>query len=169
MILILTAHFRSDITDKLEASAVEVLKKAQETYEIIRVPGAVELPIAAQKMIRKKKPDAIIALGCVLKGDTDHYEYVIDACRDGLVRVSLDESIPIVHGVLACQELRHAQERTQNGAEYAQTALHMKQLFSQGNMIPQKQLLLPSSKEILLLYLMNTEKKKAIFFSWQKR
>jgi 6,7-dimethyl-8-ribityllumazine synthase len=66
----------------------------------------------------------------VIKGETDHYEYVVDSCRDGLLRVSLDESTPIVQGILVCREKKYAQARANNGTEYAQTALHMKKLLT---------------------------------------
>lgn len=131
MILIIAAQFNSEITKELEKSAIDVLEEENQSYEIIHVPGAVEIPIAAQTFIRAKKPEVVIALGCVIKGETDHYEYVVDTCRDGLTKVSLNESVPIVHGILVCREKKHAEARKTNGAEYAQTAIAMKKLLSQ--------------------------------------
>jgi 6,7-dimethyl-8-ribityllumazine synthase len=130
MIIIVTANFNSIITDQLQASAVEVLKKAGEKYEIIRVPGAVELPITVQYQIRHKKPKVVIALGCVIKGDTDHYNFVLRSCIDGLGRVSLDEGVPVIQGVLACYKFSDAWNRRTLGKDYAETALWMKELIS---------------------------------------
>ncbi len=126
MILIITAQFNSKITERLEKSAVEFLKSKGEKVEVVHVPGAVELPITAQKLIRKKSPDVVMALGCVIKGDTDHYEFVLRSCIDGLTRVALDESTPIIHGVLACRNFASAWERRDIGAEWAESALKMK-------------------------------------------
>ncbi len=130
MILILSSQFYPEITNELERAATKVLKKAGEKYEIFHVPGAVELPIAAQKFIQKMKPDAVIALGCVIRGETDHYDMVLRSCIDGLTRVALEESVPIVQGVLACKNEKQALERkTIKGQEFAKTALAMKALF----------------------------------------
>ncbi len=128
MILILIAQFNGKITERLEKSAVEFLEKQKEKFEVVHVPGAVELPITAQKLIRAKSPDVVMALGCVIKGDTDHYEFVLQTCINGLTRVSLDESTPIIHGVLACRNFASAWERRNIGAEWAESALKMKKI-----------------------------------------
>jgi len=128
MILILVAEFNRKVTERLEQSAVDFLEKQNEKFEVVHVPGAVELPIAAQKLIRKKSPDVVMALGCVIKGDTDHYEFVLQSCIDGLTRVALDESTPIIHGVLACRSFGTAWERRDLGAEWAESALKMKKI-----------------------------------------
>jgi len=130
MILILTAQFYPDITDTLERAVVSELEKAGETYEVFKVPGAVELPITAQKILQKKCHDIVITLGCVIQGETDHYEFVLRSCIDGLTRVSLDMSVPIIQGVLACRNRAQAEDRKiRKGTEFAQTALAMKKLF----------------------------------------
>ncbi|MCF7905753.1 6,7-dimethyl-8-ribityllumazine synthase [Candidatus Gracilibacteria bacterium] len=131
MILILTSEFYPDITGELERAVITELEKNNESYEVIKVPGAVELPITAQRILQKKCHDTVIALGCVIQGETDHYEYVMRSCTDGLTRVSLDMSIPIIQGVLACRNRAQAEDRkTRKGQEFAQTALTMKKLFS---------------------------------------
>jgi len=129
MILILTSRFREEVARGMEESAVEVLKKNNEPYEIIEVGGAVELPLAAQHFIRTRKPDGVIALGCVIKGETDHYDWVWKSCMQGLTRVALDESTPIMHGIQISHSLELAMERRHKGAEYADTALKMKSLL----------------------------------------
>ncbi len=130
MILILSTEFYPKISSALEKAVTDVLRKVGEPYEIIRVPGAIELPIAAQRFIRTKRPEAVIALGCVIKGETDHYGMVLRSCTDGLTRVALDESVPIIQGVLACRDEKQAEARkTRKGKEFAETALAMKSLL----------------------------------------
>lgn len=126
MILLLVADFNANITHQLKKSAESFLDKKSIQYQTIHVPGAVELPIAAQQLIRKnKKIKAVIALGCVIKGATDHYDMVIRSCTDGLNRVSLDEGIPVIQGVLASPNFDLAWQRRDAGAQYAETAVKM--------------------------------------------
>ncbi len=125
MILIVTAQFNAKITQPLEKSAIEVLEKAKIPFQIIKVPGAVELPITIQNSLLTNKFKAVIALGCVIKGGTDHYEIVLKSCTEGLSRVALDEKIPVIHGVLACSDFESAWERRELGKSYAQTAIEM--------------------------------------------
>ena len=130
MILILSANFYTEITDALEKAAAQVLDQAGKTYEIMHVPGAVELPLAVQHMIQKKNPEAVIALGCVIQGETDHYDYVLKSCTDGLTRVALDTGVPVIQGVLACRNKAQAEDRkTRKGTEFAETALAMVELL----------------------------------------
>ena len=130
MILILSANFYSDITDALEEAVTQELDQAGETYEIMHVPGAVELPLAVQHFIKKLQPAAVITLGCVIQGETDHYDYVLRSCTDGLTRVALDTGVPVIQGVLACKNKSQAEDRkTRKGTEFAKTALAMKKLL----------------------------------------
>lgn len=131
MILIITSRFRAEVARGMEESAIEVLKQNNEPYEVIEVGGAVELPLAAQHFIRTRKPDAVIALGCVIKGETDHYDWVWKSCMHGLTRVALDESTPIMHGIQVAHSLELAMDRRSKGAEYAETALKMISLLQQ--------------------------------------
>jgi 6,7-dimethyl-8-ribityllumazine synthase len=126
MILILVADFNAQITHRLQTSAENFLNNKSIQYKTIHVPGAVELPIIAQQLIRKNKNlKAVIALGCVIKGATDHYDMVIRSCTDGLNRVSLDEGIPVIQGVLASPNFELAWQRREAGAQYAETAVKM--------------------------------------------
>jgi 6,7-dimethyl-8-ribityllumazine synthase len=129
MILIITSQFNWQITSQMQKSATDVLHDAQKNYEVFSVPGAAELPVAAQHLIRKYKPSAVIVIACVIKGSTNHYEYVIDACTQGLTRVAIDESTPIIQGVLPCQDFHQAWERKGHGAQFAETALEMVKLL----------------------------------------
>ncbi|HEY0000111.1 MAG TPA: 6,7-dimethyl-8-ribityllumazine synthase [Actinoplanes sp.] len=77
--------------------------------KVIRVAGAVELPVVAQALARQC--DAVVALGVVIKGETDHFKYVCDAVTSGLLRIALDEQTPVAHGVLTVQSLGQARDR----------------------------------------------------------
>ncbi len=134
MILIVASKFdKSDahVIDKMIERAIETLKIAGESYKVVRVPGANEIPVTIKHLVHKQedKYTAIIALGCVIKGDTDHYELVIKSVTEGLTQLSLELEMPIIQGILACQNKKQAETRIYLGAEYAETALEMKKLF----------------------------------------
>jgi 6,7-dimethyl-8-ribityllumazine synthase len=125
MILILTSRFYPEISDKLEESTEKELTKNGIKYEKTEVRGCIELPSVAQHFIRTRKVNAVIALGVIIQGETDHYKWVCESCERGLTRVALDEGVPVIHGILACPNRKLAEARTKNGAEYAITALKM--------------------------------------------
>ena len=129
-VIILTSRFYPEISDKLESTAEAELKLAGAEFEKIEIRGCVELPLAAQHVIKTKKPDAVIALGVVIEGQTDHYKWVCESCERGLTRVGLDESVPIVHGIIVSPTRELAEARTENGKEYAFTALEMIKLMN---------------------------------------
>jgi 6,7-dimethyl-8-ribityllumazine synthase len=98
--------------------------------DVVRVPGAFELPIAAQAMLEEGDYDAVVALGCVVRGDTPHFEFVAQGAMQGLMRVSLDCHVPVGFGVLTTENQQQAEERarpdhTNKGREAALTALEM--------------------------------------------
>ncbi|MEX2131529.1 MAG: 6,7-dimethyl-8-ribityllumazine synthase [Pseudohongiellaceae bacterium] len=112
---IVAAQFNSFIVDRLIDGALETLKQhgvQDENIEIIRVPGAFELPLVTSKAIATGRYDAVIALGAVVRGGTPHFEYVSAACVDGLNRVCLDTGVPVTLGVLTVDNLEQAIERT---------------------------------------------------------
>ncbi|HEY8011067.1 MAG TPA: 6,7-dimethyl-8-ribityllumazine synthase [Rudaea sp.] len=116
---------RSFIAHGVEAGAIDV----------VRVPGAWEIPIAAAKLARAGKHAAILALGCVVRGDTRHYEHVADNCAQGLMRVALDHGVPVLNGVLAVELHEDAQARAggahgNKGEEVALAALEMADLWA---------------------------------------
>ncbi len=138
MILIVASQFdksEDNVIQSLIGSAIEVLEAADEAYKLIRVPGAVEIPVTIKHFLDNdvESYQAAIALGCVIKGESDHYELVSKSVTDGLTQLSLDTGVPIIQGVLACHNASQAIDRKNHGAEFAQTALEMKQLFA--NMI----------------------------------
>ena len=118
---IVVADFHADITHSLLDGALELLKewKVKDKNIIVRhVYGAFDLPFAAQKMLKQnKKMGAVIALGCVLTGETKHNEYISHAVAGGLMRVQLDTRVPIALGVLTPNTLEQAKARSAKGKE----------------------------------------------------
>ncbi|MFA5842367.1 MAG: 6,7-dimethyl-8-ribityllumazine synthase [Candidatus Gracilibacteria bacterium] len=111
---IIVSEFNENISERLLKGAERGLKKAKVAYDVVHVPGAFEIPLAALRMAKTKKYDALIALGCVIKGDTDHYEMICRACVDGIVEVMLDEEIPIAFEVLMTKNEKLALARCKN-------------------------------------------------------
>ena len=108
----------------------------ESSVDLVRVPGAWEIPMAAAKLARAGKHAAILALGCVVRGDTRHYEHVADNCAQGLMRVALDHGVPVLNGVLAVELHADAQARAggahgNKGEEVALAALDMVDLWTQ--------------------------------------
>lgn len=103
---------------------------------VVRVPGAWELPLLAQRLAASGNYAAIIALGCVIRGDTRHYEHVADECARGLMRVALDTGVPVLNGVLAVEREADAAARAggvhgNKGAEVARSALELVALIQE--------------------------------------
>jgi 6,7-dimethyl-8-ribityllumazine synthase len=111
---IVVSRFNSFITERLLAAALEALAQAgaaaQET-EIVRVPGSFEIPLAAKKMAASGKFDALIAVGCVLRGETSHYDYVCSEVARGVQLAQMDTGIPVIFCVLTCDTLEQAIDR----------------------------------------------------------
>ncbi len=130
MILIVASQFdkAGDVIPALEQSAIQVLETNDVPHRLVQVPGAVEIPLTIQHFHDEAEPGtyhAAIALGCVVKGGTDHYELVIKSVTDGLTHLGLDLGIPVIQGVLACHNIEDARHRSNHGKEYAETALKM--------------------------------------------
>ncbi|HYM85805.1 MAG TPA: 6,7-dimethyl-8-ribityllumazine synthase, partial [Pseudoxanthomonas sp.] len=136
---IIASRWNSRITDALVTAARQTLASngvADTAVDVIRVPGAWEIPVAAAHIGAASQHVAIIALGCVIRGDTRHYEHVADCCAEGLMRVSLDFGIPVMNGVLAVERIEDAEVRAggshgNKGEETALAAIEMAQLLEQ--------------------------------------
>jgi 6,7-dimethyl-8-ribityllumazine synthase len=134
---IIASRFNSFVVDSLVEGAVDVLKRhgADESYiQLVKVPGAFEMPLAAAHMAAKKDYDAIIALGAVIRGGTPHFEYVAGECIKGLAAVSSQHGIPVAFGVLTVDTIEQAIERAgakagNKGVEAAMSAIEMVNLL----------------------------------------
>ncbi|MCC7197020.1 6,7-dimethyl-8-ribityllumazine synthase [Candidatus Peregrinibacteria bacterium] len=132
-ISIVFSRFNDSLGNTLLQNTLETLNKLKvptKNILVTRVPGALELPITAKLITKKQKPDAIIALGIVIKGDTSHYDHVCTETHRGLMNVSLETQTPVVFGVITAFTENQAVERVQKnklnkGQEYAQTAVEM--------------------------------------------
>ncbi len=133
---IVVSRFNEFITRRLLQSAVETLEQAgvpEKNIEIVWVPGALEVPFFCQKLARKKKLDAVIALACILRGDTHHFECVAQEVSRGISQVALENKIPIATGVITADHLEQAIDRAglksgNKGAQAALTALEIADL-----------------------------------------
>src|SRR5437764_7641037 len=111
---VVVSRFNSFITERLLAAAVDALERAgadSKDVDVVRVPGAFELPLAAKKLAATGKYDALIAIGCVLRGETTHYDYVCSETARGLQLAQMDSGLPIIFGVLTCDTLEQAIDR----------------------------------------------------------
>lgn len=131
MIGIVAAEFNETITGRLLEGVKQELTRQKVAYMAVRVPGAVELPLVAQNVLEREDIEAVIALGCVIKGETDHYDMVLRSCTDGLTRVALDTKKPVIQGVLACRTFSDAWDRRNLGTQYAQSALSMVKILDE--------------------------------------
>lgn len=133
---IIAGRWNPRITDALVEAARLAFTRHDvnaERVDVIRVPGAWEIPMAARAIAVAGRHAAIVALGCVVRGDTRHYEHVADECAHGLMRVALDTGVPVLNGVLAVEEHAHAVARAggshgNKGEEAAQAAIEMANL-----------------------------------------
>lgn len=134
---VVATRFNGFIVDHLTAGAVDTLRRHgvdDALIEIVRAPGAFELPLAAKAMARRGSYHAVIALGCVIRGATAHFEYVAGECARGLSKVALEFDIPVAFGVLTTDTLEQAIERSgskagNKGVDAARTALEMVSLL----------------------------------------
>lgn len=108
-VALVAASWHDTVMDALVAGAVRALDKAGAAYDVIRVPGAFELPVVAKAAAADH--DAVVALGVVIRGGTPHFDYVCSAATDGLTRVALDTGVPVGFGVLTCDDEAQALDR----------------------------------------------------------
>jgi 6,7-dimethyl-8-ribityllumazine synthase len=134
---IVASRFNSFITERLLAGAVDGLRRCgvdwSKGYEIVRVPGAFEIPLAARKLAETKKYDAIICIGCLLRGDTAHYDVIVNEVTRGIGQSAQETGVPHAFGVLTCENLEQAIDRAglkmgNKGFEAALAAVEMASL-----------------------------------------
>jgi 6,7-dimethyl-8-ribityllumazine synthase len=135
---IVVGRFNGNITSRLLDGALEALGEAgvpRERIDVMPVPGAFELPLGAMALAKTRRYACVIALGCVIRGDTPHFEYVAGEAASGLQLAGLETGVPVAFGLLTCDSRRQAEERAggekgNKGAEAARTALEMADALS---------------------------------------
>jgi 6,7-dimethyl-8-ribityllumazine synthase len=133
---IVVSRFNSFITERLLAGALGALKRAganAKKIDVVRVPGSFEIPLAAKKMGSSCKYDAVIAIGCILRGETSHFEYISSEVARGVQLAQLDTGVPMIFCVLTCDTLEQAIDRAglksgNKGCEAGLAALEMASL-----------------------------------------
>ncbi len=124
-ISIVVSGFNKDITEPMLEGALATLKEwgvKEEGITVLRVPGAFELPYGCLKLIKDKKPDGLIALGCVIKGDTEHDRYIASAVAGGIMDLITEHGLPIAFGVITTNNLEQAQVRSTGEANKGREA-----------------------------------------------
>ena len=115
-ILIVLANYYKNISDGLLKSALKNIPKSS-YVKIIRVPGVFEIPVTISKNL--KKFDAFLALGCVIKGQTPHFDFISQASTNAIMDISVSQKKPIGNGIITCLNMKQAKERKNKGAEAA--------------------------------------------------
>jgi 6,7-dimethyl-8-ribityllumazine synthase len=132
-VAIVLSRFNGDITNRLLSSALAELERVgveRESVTVMPVPGAFELPLGAMALAKTRRYVAVVALGCVIRGETAHFEYVAGEAASGLQLAALETGVPVAFGVLTTDTLEQAMARADKGAEAVRTALEMADLFS---------------------------------------
>jgi 6,7-dimethyl-8-ribityllumazine synthase len=132
-VAVVVGRFNGDITNRLleEAlGALEAAHVAKESITIVPVPGAFELPLAAMALAKTRRYACVVALGCVIRGETPHFDFVAGEAASGLQLAAIETGIPVSFGVLTCETREQAEARVGRGADAARSALEMADLFS---------------------------------------
>ncbi len=130
---IVVSEWHSDITFKMEENSLNILKLANcqsKNIHIVKVPGSFELPLAAKMLSKKKNLQGVICLGCVIKGETPHFDFISSSVSDAIMKLNLELEIPVIFGVLTVETLKQAEERINKGAEAAKSLIKMTELKS---------------------------------------
>ena len=135
---VVAARFNAAVVEPLTAGALDALKRhgvPDDRIDVVKVPGSFEIPVVAQRLGKSGKYAAVICLGCIIRGDTDHYDHVAGAAASGIARAGLDAGVPVIFGVLTCDTLEQAVHRAgakagNKGFEAAVTAVEMVNLLA---------------------------------------
>ena len=130
-VAVVTARFNAVVTDRLEEAALDCLRRhgvPDDRITIVRVPGAFEIPTTARQLLMAGKVDGVVGLGCVIRGETSHYDYVCEAAIGGLAAIGRETGKPVTCGVLTTEDLSQALQRAggkvgNKGFEAAQALL----------------------------------------------
>ena len=134
---ILASRFNEFVVDRLVQGALDLLRRhgvSEKQIDIVRVPGAFDMPVVARKLAVSRRYDAIVALGAVIRGETTHFDYVAGECASGLARVASDTGIPVAFGVLTTENTEQAIDRAggkagNKGADAAASAIELATLL----------------------------------------
>ncbi|HYY02386.1 MAG TPA: 6,7-dimethyl-8-ribityllumazine synthase [Gaiellaceae bacterium] len=133
-VAIVAARFNGRITTRLLDSALDELDRVgvrREAVTVMPVPGAFELPLAAMALAKTRRYACVVALGCVVRGETPHFEYIASEAASGLQLAALETGVPVAFGVLTVDSVEQAEARVGKGAEAVRTALEMADAFAQ--------------------------------------
>jgi 6,7-dimethyl-8-ribityllumazine synthase len=133
-VAIVASRFNGEITNKLLEAAIEELDEAgvrREAITVMPVPGAFELPLAAMALAKTRRYACVVALGCVVRGETPHFDFIASEAASGLQLAALETGVPVAFGVLTVDVVEQAEARVSKGAEAVRTALEMADAFAQ--------------------------------------
>jgi 6,7-dimethyl-8-ribityllumazine synthase len=133
-VAIVASRFNGEVTNKLLESALEELDEAgvqRDAITIMPVPGAFELPLAAMALAKTRRYACVVALGCIVRGETPHFEFIASEAASGLQLAALETGVPVAFGVLTVDMIEQAEARVSKGAEAVRTALEMADAFAQ--------------------------------------
>jgi 6,7-dimethyl-8-ribityllumazine synthase len=133
-VAIVASRFNGEITDKLLEAAIEELDEAgvrRDAITVMPVPGAFELPLAAMALAKTRRYACVVALGCVVRGETPHFDFIASEAASGLQLAALETGVPVAFGVLTVDMVEQAEARVAKGAEAVRTALEMADAFAQ--------------------------------------
>jgi 6,7-dimethyl-8-ribityllumazine synthase len=125
---IVASRFNEEISGKLLASAKAQAEKLNLACEVVSVPGALEIPLALQWLAQTGRYEALVAVGCVIRGDTYHFDIVSNESARGVMDVSLEFGVPVANGILTTEDEAQANARLDKGAEAVRAAVEMAQL-----------------------------------------
>ncbi len=131
---VVVSRFNGDITARMLAQTLTALEEqgvARDAVTVVPVPGAFELPLAAMALAKTRRFACVVALGCVIRGETSHFELIAGEAASGLQLAALETGVPVAFGVLTCENVEQAEARIERGAEVARGALEMADLFGQ--------------------------------------
>jgi 6,7-dimethyl-8-ribityllumazine synthase len=133
-VAIVASRYNGEITNKLLETALEELDEAgvrREAVTVMPVPGAFELPLAAMALAKTRRYACVVALGCVVRGETPHFDFIASEAASGLQLAALETGVPVAFGVLTVDVVEQAEARVSKGAEAVRTALEMADAFAQ--------------------------------------
>ena len=133
-VAVVISRFNGGITNRLLESALRELEHAgvaRESVTVMPVPGAFELPLAAMALAKSRRYACVVALGCVIRGETPHFDFVAGESASGLQLAAIETGVPVSFGLLTCNTREQAEARVEKGAEAVRSALEMADLFGQ--------------------------------------